>query len=98
MVVPVAVTVTPLAGADPPFAITLETVAFPGPAKVKRRGEAPELRSIPPLKTIPPPATEDVQVGFPPSMITLLPKVWIAAELLMMPATDPTVMPVPVHV
>ena len=83
MVVPVPVTVTVPDVAVPPFAITLFTVAFPAPAKIKARVVALEDRSIPPLKTMAPAETED-QVPVPPSLITLLPKVWVAAELLVM--------------
>ena len=93
------VTEAPAAAEVPPLAIVLLTVTSPAPAKVKVRAEPLEavVRSIPPLNTMPPPAVED-QIGLPPLLITLLPKVWIAAELLVILPVDPTMMSVPVHV
>jgi hypothetical protein len=83
----------------PPFAITPLTVTFPAPAKVKvRPEELPEVvRSIPPVKTMPPPETED-QIGVPPLLITLLSKVCVAVELFVIPPALRTVIAVPDHV
>ena len=98
-VAPVPVTVTAPAMADPPFAITLETVVFPAPVKVKMRDVSPEeFRSIPPLKTMAPPAKEEDQLAFPPSLITLLLKVWVAVESFVMAPLLRTVMSSPDHV
>ena len=97
--VPVLEKVTSPAVAVPPLAIAPLTVTFPAPAKVKVRDEALEavVRSIPPLKTNDPPETEN-QVAFPEELMTLLLKVWIAAELLVMLPVEPTVISVPVQV
>jgi hypothetical protein len=83
----------------PPFAITPLTVTFPAPAKVKVRPEEllAVVRSIPPLNTMPPPATED-QIGLPPLLVTLLLKVWIAVELFVIPLVLMTVIALPDHV
>ena len=93
------VTAAPAAAAVPLLAIVLLTVTLPAPAKVKVRGELLEavVRSIPPLNTMPPPATED-QIGLPPLLITLLLKVWIAVELFVIPLVLTTVIAVPDHV
>ena len=97
--VPVLEKVTLPAVAVPPLAIALLTVTLPAPAKIKVRDELllEVVRSIPPLKTNDPPETED-QVALPEELMTLLLKVWIAAELLVMLPVDPTIMSVPVHV
>ena len=99
VLVPVlAETIAPFV-AVPPLAITLATVIFPAPAKVKVRPAElfAGVRSIPPLNTNDPPETVD-QVASPPELITLLPKVWIAVELFVIPPTFPTVISVPVQV
>jgi hypothetical protein len=84
----------------PPFAITPLTVTFPAPAKVKVRPEVllAVVRSIPPLNTMPPPAKTEDQIGLPPLLITLLIKVCVAAELLVIPPVLTTVIAVPDHV
>ena len=94
------VTEAPAAAAVPLLAIVLLTVTLPAPAKVKVRGELLEavVRSIPPLNTMPPPAKTEDQIGLPPLLITLLLKVCVAVELLVIPPVLTTVIAVPDHV
>jgi hypothetical protein len=94
VVVPVPLTVT-VPDVAAPFAITLPTVTFPAPPKIKARLVLVLEISMPPLNTKDPPETQD-QVAVPPALITLFPKVWIAATLFVIPPAFATVISVPV--